>query len=229
MRAAFALLAAAEERVNIAFLTTDASTRIRISADGCYRSRFDAGGPDECIARMQREAWSCIVDRLELKRCCSIERWNKITQRLERGELPSITEANVHAFVAEYAAEAPQMIAEAIREVFDWLRPRGPRANGAGSPAHPDRYQANRVVEIPEKVVFSAIAGRGTVTKGYYSEIERAIQAAGTAGIAETDLFRVRYYRNGNGHLWFKDLDLLRKFNALAGGMNLRPAPEASP
>lgn len=251
VRAAFATIVAAEEQVNVAFLLTGSSSRIRVTADRQWNSSFT--NPDETIARMQRAAWSCIVERLELKRCCSIQRWKKIEELLERGKLPAITEENVRAFVGEYAAEAPQMIAEAVREVFDWLRPRGSRAPGHGSPMHPDRYQANRVVEIPAKVVlphvveaadkwgwsprvsrsqeltalenvFRALTGQGTSTRGYYSDLELAIRDAGTKGEAETELFRIRYFRNGNGHLWIKNAAALSRFNALAGGKNLRPA-----
>jgi len=256
VRAAFKVIVAAEARVNLVFLGDGGNaTHIRITANHSgHGENFER--PDLAIKRMERKAWEAIVERLELKRMCAIERWKQVKQRLEKEELPAISVENVTAFVTQYADEAPAMIREAIGEVYDWLRPRGPRERGPGSPKHPDRYAANRVIEIPEKVIltrfveaadkwgwnprggvstqeltaleniFLALDGRGTV-KGYYSALELAIREAGTKGEAETDLFRVRYYRNGNGHLWFKRADLLKRFNALAGGKNLRPGQAA--
>lgn len=255
VRAAFALVVETEQRLNAAFLLTeDDSTRFRITANQSgHGEQFNK--PAAVIERLKRRAWERIVEQMELKRWCSVKRWESIQKRLKDGQLPDITEENVRAFVAEYAAEAPQMIAEAVAEVYDWLRPRGSRERGPGSPAHPDRYQANRVVKIPAKVilshvveaadkfgwsprvqrsqeltalenVFTALDGRGTVTRGYYSALELAMRAAGTKGEAETDLFRIRYFQNGNGHLYFKRLDLLRRFNMMAGGKNLRPADD---
>jgi hypothetical protein len=254
VRQAFALIVSTQNEVNAAFLfAPDDSGRIQIWANASGHGE-DFRKPEEAIKRMTRSAWAAIAERLELRRWLSVRRWKLVEERLNKGPLPAITEENVLAFVQEYAAEAGELVAEAVAEVFDWLRPRGARSRGPGSPQHPDRYQANRAVEIPAKVilmrvvdpatrwgwsphvnrsaeltalenVFNHLAGRGSITKGYYSELELAIRAAGTRGEAETDLFHVRYFQNGNGHLRFKDAALLRKFNQMAGGKNLRPAP----
>lgn len=42
-------------------------------------------------------------------------------------------------------------------------------------------------------------------------------------GPGETDLFAFRCCANGNLHLRFRRLDLLARFNQIAGGRRLRP------
>lgn len=57
---------------------------------------------------------------------------------------------------------------------------------------------------------------------GYRSPLVDAINTTDSY-VVETDMFRVKCYINGNIHLEFKRLDLLKKFNAVAGGMSLNP------
>lgn len=73
--------------------------------------------------------------------------------------------------------------------------------------------------------VFTSLDGRGSVTKNYYSAISTAIKAAPKAETCqgETPYFAFRGFRNGNLHLRIKRLDLLARFNRMAGGANLRP------
>jgi hypothetical protein len=74
--------------------------------------------------------------------------------------------------------------------------------------------------------VFTALDGRGQITKSHYSQIHNVVHAEGFDGAGETEYFRFRVFQNGNLHLWFKRPDLLARFNALAGG-RLRPAEAA--
>lgn len=41
-------------------------------------------------------------------------------------------------------------------------------------------------------------------------------------GVGETEMFAFRCFRNGNLHLRFKRLDLLKRLNEIAGGQNFR-------
>lgn len=71
--------------------------------------------------------------------------------------------------------------------------------------------------------VFLLLDGQGTI-KGYNSELENAIEDPANKGVGETPYFAFRCFRNRSVHLTFKRLDLLAKFNQLAGGATLRPA-----
>ncbi len=244
VRATFATLVEAEKRLNAVYGRPDSYDRIQIDASGgLFRSDFEA--VDECIERMTREAWAVIVDRLELRRMMSVSRWEALSKELREGDLPEITEENVEAFGRGYLDSLPTMHAEAVAEVFEWLRPRGQLE-------HP-KYKRNSELEVPAKIVieyaverawtgagfrlqhhrgqkfqalenvFSALDGRGQITKTHRSALEDAI-AASPDGKAETPYFRVRCYKNGNAHIEFLRHDLLAKFNAIAGGRRLRPA-----
>ena len=247
VRAAFAQIVAAEQAVNAAFGIVESFPSIHVSACG-DQHWDDFKNADAAVEIMTRTAWRNIVDRLELRRFMSIKRWEELEKQLyERGygkaKLPAITEDNVVAFAEGYYAQAREMLTEAVREVFDWLRPRPHTTVG--------KLKTNTEMEVGERVilgyvvelgftgglrvrsgassqqlialenVFHGLAGRGTIAKGFRSDLENAI---GQADEGETDLFEYRACKNGNLHLRFKRLDLLAKFNQIAAGKVLRPA-----
>lgn len=243
VRRCFADLVAAEGRLNDVFtLGGNLPVRIDASRNGYHDSFDDA---DHCVNRMARQAWSHLVDRLELRRMMSIKRWAELEKQLKDGELPAITEENVANFAQEYLSALPDMLTEAVAEVFEWLRPRN------------SDYKTNSELEVGSKVVlrwmvdrawsgggfrvnyhrdqhlsalenvFHALDGKGQISKAHYSELHTAIEKSGASGRGETSLFRFRAFKNRNMHLEFKRLDLLARFNAIAGGMRLRPAAVA--
>jgi hypothetical protein len=140
-----------------------------------------------------------------------------------------------------------QFAEESIREVYEWLRPRADSHRMVKYKTN----QKNARFEIGKKViltgmidtlyvggkyrvshymekhlialdrVFHALDGKQILNKSYRSPLVDAINTA--EGItAETDYFSCRMYQNRNLHLEFKRGDLLRIFNAVAGGANLR-------
>lgn len=241
-RYAFAMLVVAEEHLNAAF-TLSGNNPIRIDASG-YGYHDDFKNADKAVERMGRQAWRHIVERLELRRMMSVERWERMDKELDKGDLPPITEDNVHAFAQSYLDTMRDMLEEAVHEVFDWLRP------------HNSAHKTNTELEVGRKVirtgvvehtwtgnnyrvvywhdqyltalenVFNALDGKGSISKEHYSVLHRAIEECGPNGKGETDLFRFKAYGNGNLHLEFKRLDLLKRFNMIAGGKRLRPKPE---
>lgn len=148
VRESFARIVAAEERVNAVFGNGESHEKIRVSACGTYyRDHFrDA---DEAVRIMTVQAWSAIVDRLELRRFMSIKRWEQLQKQLtadrhQRGDvvdLPPITEESVMAFATATLASAREMLQEAVAEVFEWLRP------GQHNPTA--RLKTNSQLEVP--------------------------------------------------------------------------------
>lgn len=67
--------------------------------------------------------------------------------------------------------------------------------------------------------MFALLDGKPGVTthQGWLAD---AICAA-DGGIGETEYFAFKCYGNGNLHLRFKRMDLVKKLNAVAGGRNL--------
>lgn len=243
VRAAFASIHAAEARVNAVFTLGEDRRGIRVDAGrGHYHSDFSSA--DDAVARMSRQAWGCIVSRLELQRMMSIRRYEELQNDLEKAVLPEITEDNVIAFVQGYCASIPEMIAEAVDEVFNWLRPErskyktnteleiGRRVilgwiieTGYGASKYRVNYRRTQHLMALENV-FHALDGKGMVSKTGRSELQMAIESSPT-GKGNTDLFVFTAHKNGNMHLEFLRPDLLKKFNMMAGGMRLRPAAAA--
>lgn len=251
VRAAFAQIVEAERAVNAAFGNVESHQSIRVSACGDqWRDNFK--DIDAAVEIMTRAAWRSIVDRLELRRFMSIKRWEELQAQLgdrshhRHEKLPPITEQNVAVFADRHLAQARDYLKEAVDEVFELLRPRGWTRAGqlktntemevgervilsymvdAGFRAGSFRvtYSGNRSQQLTAlENVFSALDGRGEISKGHNSLLQTAIEAS-DAGEGETDFFAFRCCKNGNLHLRFKRLDLLARFNQIAGGKRLRP------
>ena len=246
VRAAFAQIVAAETALNSVFGNVESYQSIRVSACGTrYHDNFR--DVDETIEIMTRAAWHAIVDRLELRRFMSIKAYEAMTKALNEEKLPAITEENVARFGHDHLVRARDYLKEAVDEVFEFLRPRGWTRAGqlktntemevgervilscmvdSGYRAGTFRvsYHGIRAQQLTAmENVFSALDGRGEISKGYRSLLQTAIEAA-EGGEGETDLFAFRGCKNGNLHLRFKRLDLLARFNQIAGGARLRPA-----
>lgn len=247
IRQGFALIAGAERRLNEAFTLgewRDLSVRDRYN-----RAQFNWGNPDDTLEILRRDIWRIIVDRLEIRRMLSVARAKELDAQLEKGELPDITVESVATFARGFAENLDRMLEEAVQEVFEFLRPRGRAAEYKtnsqlevprrviltymvetwgyhGHPFHVGYDRPSAQLRALENV-FTALDGKGSITKTHNGEIIDAINRS-TDGTGETDYFRFRACRNRNLHLEFKRLDLLARLNQIAGGARLRPKPEAA-
>lgn len=239
VRAAFAMVARAEKSLDAAF-TLDGTFGLRVRERRNCRIDFnDAEGP---LLELRRSIWSHLVDRLEIRRMMSIKAWTELEKQLEGKEIPEITEEAVRAMVAQYSAALPSMLEDAIVEVFDWLRPPNSdyKTNSEfeiGKRVCLEGVLDTFLLDLSGKLkvghwsqprltalenVFSALAGEGSITKTHYGELTDAIPNAGFPCSGETLFFKFRGFKNRSLHLEFKRLDLLKKFNTVAGGKRLR-------
>lgn len=251
VRAAFASLVAAQERLDAAFTLGGRYQSVRIDAT-CRGSDDSFEDPERCIERMRRGAWAIIVQRLELSRVLSIARHAALLKSIDTDDPLPITEENVVAFVQRFATDIPAMWQEAVKEVDAWLRP-WPDSFRAGYKTN----EKNARLEIGPKVVltgvverafsgskfrvcfhstdklaalarvFAGLDGNGQVGKTHRGPLVDAIEASAD-GHARTEYFEVRAYKAGTLHVTFLRRDLLQRFNALAGGLRLRPAESAA-
>ena len=67
--------------------------------------------------------------------------------------------------------------------------------------------------------------GKGVI-ETYQGPLMEAIGKTAWGQLGQTDYFKFRSYRNRNLHLEFKRLDLLAKFNEIAGAGLLAPENE---
>jgi len=239
IRRGFADISAAETLLRDTFLQ-NVSVRNRYD-----RSSMDFTRPEDAIFSVHKDVWRAIVERLELRRALSIQRAKELDEMLDKGALPEITEENVAAFVRHFNSNLEEMLGEAIEEVFDWLRPRHNKYKTnseleigqrvilsyvveAGYGAAPFRVNYNYDRELTAlENVFTALDGQGQITKTHYSALSNAIKES-PDGTGQTPYFRFRACKNRNLHLEFLRLDLLAKFNQIAGGRRLRPKVEAA-
>jgi hypothetical protein len=234
---ACALLNQAEKELRTAFRDT---YRFSVSSD---KLRTDE--PDSIIDRMKAEAWAALIDRMELRKLLSVRRARELDHALETGNmpdgsaLPDVTEERIIDMMKSFATNVDAFMSDAVKEVFDWLRPRG------------TQYKTNDRFEIGRRVILTGVVERKFMRSGYrirynfraevraldnvfhlldgrgavpthYGELYEAIECSET-GRGETTYFRFACFRNGHLHLTIKRDDLRQRLNALAGGMNLRP------
>lgn len=250
IKQAYALLESAKKRLDAAFIS---GTGYYFSINTGHRSPgIGKEAAESTLKEIKKDAWRCIVERLEIRRILSIKRREELDRQLngetryssdEVKPLPDVTEENILAMFQEGMSKATDYAREAVHEVFDWLRP----MNGRNAALKTnDKWMIGKKVIIwaveivswgggafrvnyhREKEitaldnVFHMLDGRGPL-KTYHGPLHDAIKAS-PDGTGETDFFKFRCCRNGNLHLEFKRPDLVAKINQMAGGGHLRTA-----
>jgi hypothetical protein len=200
----------------------------------------------EVQRKLKKNAWRALINILEIRKVLSVKRALELDKRLDDPDLlPEITHAAVYEMFDLLVSNSKDFAQEAVYEVYDFLRP-----HSEYSGAKYKTNQKNARVELGRKIimtsmldnvhgggfrvnyhndiklialdnVFHLIEGKGHMG-GYRSPLIDAINTC-DGGKGETDYFRFKCYQNRNLHLEFKRLDLLMNFNAIAGGMNLKP------
>ena len=232
---AYAILESAQTMLRAVFLDAPG---YRFSVTYDRSSDVGKKASDDINARIKKDAWSVIVQRMELRRLLSIQRRNELDTQIDKGELPELTDENVLALFETSAANVNTYMEEAVHEVFDYLRP--PQS----------KFKTNTEFELGKRVilawqvekgwnrgkfrvnynrdkyltaldnVFSMIDGKGPV-KSYHGPLYDAITDSHD-GTGKTDYFKFKCFLNGNLHLEFLKPDLVAKLNAVAGGNRLR-------
>ena len=231
----YALLEEAQNSLRAVFLDAPG---YRFSANERNNTDVGKAASKAIIARIKKDAWAVIVERMELRRLLSIQRRNELDAQIEKGELPELTDESVLALFETSAANVNTYMEEAVKEVFEFLRPRQ------------SKYKTNTEFELGKRVilvwqvekgwnggpfrvnyhrdkyltaldnVFSMVDGKGPI-KTYHGPLYDAITNS-PDGTGRTDYFKFRCCVNGNLHLEFLRHDLVTRLNAIAGGNRLR-------
>ena len=192
----------------------------------------------ESLAILKENAWKGIIERTELKKILSEKRAKELAESLNAGTLPDITVENVNQFISNIRSNLGNYFSEAVTEVFEFLRP--PSSD----------YKTNTEYDIGKKVilewmfdawcgsismnykrevwlvsldnVFHLLDGKGTVS--YPGDLVTIIRDNIKSMKAETDYFKLKWYKKGTLHIEFKRLDLLERLNAIGGGNRLKKA-----
>jgi hypothetical protein len=225
----FRLVNEAKERLQLVFGTQHYGFRI-----GDRHDRVDFDNPTAVVAGLKRDAWRCLADRLGLKQMMSVAKAEQLDKQLESGEgLPEITDADLTAAIMGLIESVPDMMAEAVVEVFEILRPQRSRLvtnhkfevgervilaymvesqwNGKGF--RPGSYGRDDKLRAIDNV-FHRLAGKGLVAT-HRGPLVDAIHAS-PDGKGETEFFEFKCCKNQNLHLRFKRLDLVGELNRIA-------------
>lgn len=200
---------------------------------------------DDSLVAMRRRVWESIAERTGVKQVMSMRAAESFDREVNSHDPPPITEENIAKWTTHMMSNIGAMHEEAVREVFDWLRPR--------AVSRAAEYKTNEREVIGDRVVltwmvehawgragyfqvrydresnltalenvFTALDGKGMANKGTWgSKLSDAIKAAAN-GVGETEYFAFKCFRNHNLHLRFKRPDLVAKINQIAGGNALR-------
>lgn len=238
-------------------LMGSALKRLTEHFEGGYRSyiRYSDRSPfldyDRQIQHLEKAVWQAFVDRTEIKKIMSLKKIEELNKQLEDGkDLPPLTYENLCAMLHNVHDNTEQMLAEKIREVYDWLRP------------SPDGWmwkkykttQKSTAQGIGEKIILN-LALRGWGSKFGLNErtenhvrgldqifhmldhapfpashwgplIEEIQKCDRVNSCGSTPYFRFRGFVNGNLHLWILRDDLRQRFNVIAGGNRIQSAEE---
>lgn len=200
----------------------------------------------QILKKLKCNAWRAIVNRLQVRKFMSVKAWEELDKKLDDPKkMPKLTIQAVADLMATYEQNAMKFLEDAIREVYDGLRPPdGYRGSHYKTNQKNARFEIGSNIILTHTVhqehggqfivnsrdeqllisldrIFSHLDGFN-IQAGLKSPLVDAINTT-TAGTAETDFFKVKSYKNGNLHLEFKRLDILKKFNAIAGGANIMP------
>ncbi|WP_439622345.1 DUF4942 domain-containing protein [Gemmata sp.] len=203
-----------------------------------YGAHDPEGELDALVKHLSRDAWKRLVARIGIKDIMSVAKRKEFEEQLEKGDLPEITAETIMGILFNMADQARDFAAEAAKEVFTLLLP--------SRREHAKKFKVNSAVQVGRRVVltwfvqpgygserfrvnyrreaeaaaldnmFHVLDGKGIVREGRPPLFE-AIRTSAD-GRAETDYFRCRCFKNGNLHLEFKRMDLVKRLNALGTG-----------
>jgi hypothetical protein len=248
VRTAVGIINAAQLALNERF-KLGGHSGIDIVLEGYYRRGFDSA--DDIIARMERDAWKHIVDRLEIWPVMSETKAEQLRKLLDEGKMPELNEQSVAQLAANFITPEAlhALVDELIEEVFNWLRPRAD-SYMAKYVTNKQELVGNKVIR-PSMVTRSCLLGRGMFRVDFdhgafgsqqrlrtLENVFKALDGKGAAGkrynseledainaspdgTGETEYFRFKAHKNGNLHIEFLRADLLAEFNRRAGGKNL--------
>ena len=204
---------------------------------------FDESEAEDVLVNLRRATWEAIVERSRVRAAMSIEAWQKLEKQISNDEPPAVTVENVEALIAQFRADAPSMLEASVKEVFEFLRPHNDRyktntqfeigervilsscvSRGYGRTWDTGSYRDQHLIALEN--VFMVLDGKVPQRTGYYADLAVEIKRIpiGDPCHGGTPYFEFRGHRNGNLHLRFRRMDLVRRLNAVAGGARLRSA-----
>lgn len=195
------------------------------------------GSREAVIQKMKKYSWRQLIDMMQVQKITSNERWKEIQEKLygRNDDLPEISEQEIINIYRMYSDNASDILKEAIKEVWDYLRPGKSRWND---------YKTNSPDRIGKKVILQSVlselwSGKMQVSyfyqkelsnvdkvfhamdgnvgsylnNGYKSELVDSVNTSPEEG--ETKYFSWKGYKNGNLHLTLKRMDIVEEMSRM--------------
>lgn len=199
---------------------------------------------NEKLSEVQKEAWRHIVYLSEFEKAMTSKTRMDFERSLESVLVMEFTEQNIRQFLINLLADRNRIFQDCLLEVFDELT-RYHKENRV----HVEGWKSDNYFFVNKRVVLPYIVnndygrfalsyggtdilndldrimaymtGRGHTPVSVYSVLSRYDRGQGSpwGELLESQHFRIRVYKKGTTHLWFKDLDALARFNLAVGRM----------
>jgi hypothetical protein len=194
----------------------------------------------ECANFVRRNAWKYLLDHMQVWSIMSDSAKNHLMSQLRDNKMPEITHENVLGTFRQFLRNADTFFEDAVKEVFNFLRP-GPWR---------ERYKTNLRYKIGPRVILTWAVDSWSIKSGMTQSLRaldnvfHRLDGKGTpkypddlvtvlteairkkAPVLDTPYFSCKWYKNGNLHVEFRRLDLLKQLNQLGGNSEHVPGPE---
>lgn len=190
-------------------------------------------------------AWRTLIDRLGVRKILSLSRNKELSEKLhDPKNLPDLTVETIFEMFQLLVGNTEVFAREAITEVYEALHITPNRETWY--PKQHKTNLKNAVEDLGNKIILTHCVGPHYGTTGFKVNYGRCVDtltaldkvfhildgepfndsgytcplvdAVNTApdGKGETEYFKFKAYQNGNLHIEFKHLDLLKEFNKIA-------------
>ena len=195
-------------------------------------------GPGKSITIIKRNTWHYIFNKTEVLNLISESKKSELERQMESGEMPDVTLESVRDTLEYIKTNVKDFADEAIREAFNYLRPRSSefKTNSEFEVGHKviinyavnfwnDRfrldYGEDRHIRCIDNA-FSLLDGKGPVK--YPGDLVTTIRSAmdGRKQECETAYFKCKWLKKSTLHIEIKRSDLLMEFNRVGGGNMLK-------
>ena len=244
METAYALLEEAEEKLRLAFTRTDQDNSYRYSSFNLIPGRYGYDSIKKDIAKgLKKRAWTNIIAMTGIRKLLSTKRADILDKKIEDGEMEDVSIGAIFDILLLLQGQTNQLASEVVIEAFELIRPRrsGYKNNekfqneigkkvilhwielygwSSEYPFRVNYYRAENIRVLDR--AFSILAGH-KISEAYDSQLAVAINTS-PDGKGETEFFKFKCYQNGNIHIDFKRMDLVKEMNRLASENTLKPA-----
>jgi len=239
IKEAFALLIGAKERLS-ATLGHDSYYDTIIPSGSRFSDYEFKDGAENSNKEITKNAWRYILAQTQLNHYMTEKRKNELETQIKEDRLPPLTSENIYETLNGLADRVNSLLDESIKEVFDWLRPRSKW--GVGALKTNKKFKVGHKVIIGYAVegnytsgfriqyhsqtnfcalgnVFSLLDGRGVLKypDDFITRFNQALEKLLPGESYCEEYFVCKPYKNGNLHVTFKRLDLLKKLNQIGG------------